>query len=427
MATSVLPVKKLKMGGQSFFPVTVSEVVKVANNVYIDGKTNPYYKKTLDEVFQEMDKSRDAIDAKIGDLDQLNTSIKEDTIVASINSLKNTVATNDDFTAINKTLNTLTSNGTINSISTAITDAINALDVSSVGGTSKYISTISQTDGKISATAKDLTSSAVTRTATAKSDTKVAVSGTTVEAAIASLATSIKSVDDQAAVYEVHKLEASELSALGDSNVKEAYQLNKSKGGTTTQSGDVIKIYKDSALQSVELKDEKPATKTEAAKEGQFLAFTYLLADGSTQTEYLDCSKFLVESEFKNGLVVSTGGEVSVKIDTDSEYTTVSEFGIKISGIKSDLAAQKITIDTKSRTISSADGTSIAVPTAITTVSSDKFISGSVSSDTISLSLTVDPSVTSGAGSIPTTSAVYSFALTADTWNNGTEYDDLFA
>lgn len=35
---------------------------------------------------------------------------------------------------------------------TAITDAINALDVSSVGGSGKYISAISETDGKISAT-----------------------------------------------------------------------------------------------------------------------------------------------------------------------------------------------------------------------------------------------------------------------------------
>jgi hypothetical protein len=90
-----------------------------------------------------MDKSRNAIDAKIGDLEALNTNIKGDTIVASINNLKNTVATNDDFTTINKTLNGLTGNGTITSISTAITSAIDALDVSSVGGTSKYISTIS--------------------------------------------------------------------------------------------------------------------------------------------------------------------------------------------------------------------------------------------------------------------------------------------
>lgn len=39
---------------------------------------------------------------------------------------------------------------------TAITDAINALDVASVGGSGKYISAISETDGKISATAGDI-------------------------------------------------------------------------------------------------------------------------------------------------------------------------------------------------------------------------------------------------------------------------------
>ena len=39
---------------------------------------------------------------------------------------------------------------------TDITNAINALDVSSVGGSGKYISAISETDGKISATATDM-------------------------------------------------------------------------------------------------------------------------------------------------------------------------------------------------------------------------------------------------------------------------------
>lgn len=39
----------------------------------------------------------------------------------------------------------------------AITEAINSLDVASVGGSGKYISAISETDGKISATASDIT------------------------------------------------------------------------------------------------------------------------------------------------------------------------------------------------------------------------------------------------------------------------------
>ena len=41
---------------------------------------------------------------------------------------------------------------------TAITNAVNALDVASVGGSGKYISAISETDGKINATVSDLTS-----------------------------------------------------------------------------------------------------------------------------------------------------------------------------------------------------------------------------------------------------------------------------
>lgn len=41
---------------------------------------------------------------------------------------------------------------------TAITNAVNSLDVASVGGSGKYISAISETDGKINATVSDLTS-----------------------------------------------------------------------------------------------------------------------------------------------------------------------------------------------------------------------------------------------------------------------------
>ena len=78
---------------------------------------------------------------------------------------------------------------------TAITDAINALDVTAVGGTGKVITTISETNGKISATAIDLKAANVAATATAATDTKVVVTGTTVEAQIASLATSIAKID----------------------------------------------------------------------------------------------------------------------------------------------------------------------------------------------------------------------------------------
>lgn len=81
---------------------------------------------------------------------------------------------------------------TSSAVDTKIATAINALDVSTIGGSGNVITTISETDGKISATSAKLTSTLVTRTATAGTTTKVKVDGTTVEAAITSLATSIK-------------------------------------------------------------------------------------------------------------------------------------------------------------------------------------------------------------------------------------------
>lgn len=179
-----------------------------------------------------------------------------------------------------------------------------------------------------------LKSTDIQREETESGDTKVAVTGTTVEQAIESLATSIKAVDDNVATYSVKKITGDTLAT----NVREAYQLVKTKNGEETLVDVQIPIYKDTSLKSVELVNEKPATETEAAVKGQFLKFTYIIEDGSDNIVYLDCSKFLIESEFKNGLEVSTEGEVSVKIDTTSDdaetFLTVSESGVKVSGVQ---------------------------------------------------------------------------------------------
>lgn len=73
-----------------------------------------------------------------------------------------------------------------------------------------------------------------------------------------------------------------------EANVKEAFKLVDKDG---TQRGATIKIYKDSALQDVELS-------------GQSLVFTYILNDGSEEVVPVDVSKFLAETEFKDGLDV---------------------------------------------------------------------------------------------------------------------------
>ena len=109
-------------------------------------------------------------------------------------------------------------------------------------------------------------------------------------------------------------------------NVKEAFKLVDEDG---VQVGDIISIYKDSSLISVALS-------------GQTLNYTYVLADGSEETVGVDMSAFLLESEFKNGLQVNEAGEVSVKVDGESEsFLSVSANGVKLSGVQSAIDAAK--------------------------------------------------------------------------------------
>ena len=138
----------------------------------------------------------------------------------------------------------------------------------------------------------------------------------------------IQDAVDSAKSYEIAKLTAEEITALSDANVLEAYKLIET--GQTAAEGQIIKIYKDSALQDVELVDEDGD-----GNKGQFLKFTYDTVSGSPRIVYLNVSAFLHESEFSDGLQVSEAGVVSVKVDTASdEYLSVSASGIKLSGVK---------------------------------------------------------------------------------------------
>ena len=124
--------------------------------------------------------------------------------------------------------------------------------------------------------------------------------------------------------YKIEKIAEEDL----ETNVKEAFKLVNQNGDVADSQ--VIKIYKDSSLDSVELVDEnKEGTK------GQFLKFVYITSTGDKNPVYVNVSSFLAESEFKNGLQVSQSGEVSVLKDSSSEdFLSVSENGVKVSGIQ---------------------------------------------------------------------------------------------
>ena len=258
------------------------------------------------------------------------------------------------------------------SVAKTVKDAVEALDVAQVGGTGKVITTISETNGKIAATATDLKAENVAFTPTTKVDGAVDVTGATVTAAIASLAKSVKDTQSAAATYKVVKV----TEGL-DTNVKEAYQLVQTINGAETNIDVQIPIYKDQTLKSVTLEN------SDGNNNGQFLKYTYITADGEDSVVYVDVSKFLTESEFKNGLNVSAAGEVSVKIDTNSEtFLTVGEGGVKLTGVQEAINTAKdglLGADGDTADKNTIKGVKKAVTTEVTraTAAEDK-IEGSV-------------------------------------------------
>jgi hypothetical protein len=251
------------------------------------------------------------------------------------------------------------------SVTTQITNAINALDLAQVAEEGKFIKSVKQEDGFVSAelgsveaqyveladeeglfTAENVEAALaeLIKKANANAEAIEAITGEdgSMQAAIKAASdaivgtatsdyntlgkveTAIKNVADAAKSYSMQALTAEELAALGEANVKEAYKLVDEDG---TQAGSTVKIYKDSALQSVSFADQK-------------LSFVYNLADGSSKTVDVDVSSFLAENEFGNGLVV-TDHVVSVALadhveGTNDNYLVMEEGKLAVREIEAD-------------------------------------------------------------------------------------------
>ena len=251
------------------------------------------------------------------------------------------------------------------SVTTQITNAINALDLAQVAEEGKFIKSVKQENGFVSAelgsveaqyveladeeglfTAENVEAALVEliKKANANAEAIEAITGEdgSMQAAIKAASdalvgtatsdyntlgkveTAIKNVADAAKSYSMQALTAEELAALGEANVKEAYKLVDEDGA---QAGSTVKIYKDSALQSVSFADQK-------------LSFVYNLADGSSKTVDVDVSSFLAENEFGNGLVV-TDHVVSVALadhveGTNDNYLVMEEGKLAVREIEAD-------------------------------------------------------------------------------------------
>ena len=251
------------------------------------------------------------------------------------------------------------------SVATQITNAINALDLAQVYEEGKFIKSVKQENGFVSAelgsveakyveladeeglfTAENVEAALaeLIKKATANAEAIEAITGEdgSMQAAIKAASdaivgtatsdyntlgkveTAIKNVADAAKSYSMQALTAEELAALGEANVKEAYKLVDEDG---TQAGSTVKIYKDSALQSVSFADQK-------------LSFVYNLADGTSKTVEVDVSAFLSENEFGDGLVV-TDHVVSVALaehteGTNDNYLVMEEGKLAVREIEAD-------------------------------------------------------------------------------------------
>lgn len=255
--------------------------------------------------------------------------------------------------------------GTGGSVETQITNAINALDLAQVAEEGKFIKSVKQEDGFVSAelgtveaqyveiadaenlfTAENVEAALteLIKKANANAEAIEAITGEngSMQAAIKAASeaivgtatsdyntlgkveTAIKNVADAAKSYSMQALTAEELTALGEANVKEAYKLVDEDG---VQAGSTVKIYKDSALQSVSFADQK-------------LTFVYNLADGASKTVDVDVSSFLAENEFGDGLVV-TDHVVSVALadhveGTNDNYLVMEEGKLAVREIEAD-------------------------------------------------------------------------------------------
>ena len=326
----------------------------------------------------------------------------------------------------------------------AIKAAIEALDVNAItAGDGEFIKSVSETDGKISATAAEMPTVAAISEAgkpiVSVSQTKGTVGATAgtidaqyvdvaddggklvatnVEAALAELAdkitanavasddgsiiinttggdtdlsvnidgtTIVKNSGALKANLTLAKLTADEVTALADANVKEAYKIIYATDSNRTAIGDTVKIYKDSALYRVYLghvNDTITSATDPTVVDGTgdtALCFIYQKADGTYELVAVNVESFLQESEFADGLQVNNH-VVSVKVDSTSEsFLTVGANGVKLSGVQDAIDDAVEGLDATLSQNAGADGLALSLTEVNGVVTA---ISGSIAANT---------------------------------------------
>ena len=276
----------------------------------------------------------------ITEVDGKLTAYTETWLDASIVSYNGKSNVNTALTDIYGKLAAISGAGT-GSIQDQIKSAIDALDVTEIKDAGKAIVSVSETDGKIAATAGNVDAQYVDANNTSNKFKFVGENATaekvSAQATLEQLQSEINAAVGDAARYTVSKI-TENLPA----NVGARYQLMQSIGGAQATAVEAaIDIPADSTLKEVYLGsatdtvDKATGTVTKnTVDDAQSMNFVHKLADGTYSITHIDISKFFTQSERGAGLV-KTGATLAVGLDNASEnFLSVEADGIKLSGVQ---------------------------------------------------------------------------------------------
>lgn len=276
----------------------------------------------------------------ITEVDGKLTSYTETWLDASIVSYNGESNVNTALTDIYGKLAAISGTGS-GSIKDQIDAVINGLDVDKIGETGKAIVSVSETDGKIAATAGNVDAQYVDVNNASNKFKFVGENANaekvTAQATLDQLQKEINDAVGAAAKYTVSKI-TTDLPA----NVGARYRLMESIGGGQASAVlEDIDIPADSTLKEVYLgsaDDTVDKTTGVADKktvdDPQSMNFVHKLVDGTYSITKIDVSKFFTQSERGAGLL-KTGATLAVGLDAASEkFLSVEADGIKLSGVQ---------------------------------------------------------------------------------------------
>ena len=249
---------------------------------------------------------------------------------------------------------------------------IDAMDLNEVGGTAgDVITTISENDGKVSATKSSLSDVKLTGYVKDTSKTGAIAATDSVEDALSKLENTIGknsvsnadhsiTVDNSGATTNVSvNIKNGEKVIKLDSNgiytnlnlvkitdglpatIKERYELRNSDN---TKIGESIDIAKDSHIVSIiYITDSSDA-------HYQNLEYKYIDVSGVEQTTYVDMSSLILETEVENG-IQAVNNKLSIKLDTtgddtgNGKFLTVGANGLKLDGVSNAITAAVEALD----------------------------------------------------------------------------------